>query len=111
MKTNLKRLALIALILSGGSTAFGDQTDQSVGDLPGYGETAYFHEDATYAENALEAPNFVGDSHVGDDYVGDLEMPGLKVHSASHALPASPTTGSPGKINASLTPLHALKTF
>ena len=74
MKTNLKRLALIALILSGGSTAIGDQTDTSVGDLPGYGETAYFHEDATYAENAEKSPTFVGDSHVGDDYVGDLPL-------------------------------------
>ena len=111
MKTNLKRLALIALILSGGSTAFGDQTDQSVGDLPGYGETAYFHEDATYAENAEKSPTFVGDSHVGDDYVGDLplEMPSLKVQSASHALPTAPTAVSPAKINATLTPLQALK--
>ena len=111
MKTNLKRLALIALILSGGSTAFGDQTDQSVGDLPGYGETAYFHEDATYAENAEKSPTFVGDSHVGDDYVGDLplEMPSLKVQSASHALPTAATAVSPAKINATLTPLQALK--
>lgn len=90
MKRNLKRLALIALLFSGSNAVYGDETGLSVGDLPGYGEKAYFHEEATYAPGAELASNFVGDSHVGDSHVGDLplSMPSLgEVQAASHALP------------------------
>lgn len=72
MKINLKRLALVAMLLTGSQIAKGDQTGLSVGDLPGYGETAYFHEDATYAAGAVVPSSFVGDNHVGDSHVGDL---------------------------------------
>jgi len=90
MKRNLKRLALFAMLLSGSTVAQGDQTGLSVGDLPGYGETAYFHEDATYASGAEITPNYIGDSHVGDSHVGDLPpgmFPSAEVQTASHALP------------------------
>jgi hypothetical protein len=77
MKTNLKRLVLTAMLLSSTSISFADQNANSVGDLPGsvgdlpgFGEIAYFHEDATYAENAEVAPI----THVGDSHVGDLPM-------------------------------------
>jgi hypothetical protein len=36
---------------------FADQgASSAVGDLPGYGEEAYFHEDAAYAESSYRAP-------------------------------------------------------
>ena len=54
MKTRLRRLALAALLLAGTSmTSAEDAASTAVGDLQGYGEEAYFHEDATYAENAM----------------------------------------------------------
>ncbi|MDB4809773.1 BBP7 family outer membrane beta-barrel protein [bacterium] len=91
MKTNVKRLALTAMLLTGASIASAEQNSQSVGDFPGYGETAYFHEDATYAEGAeLTATDFVGDNHVGDSHVGDLPLePALagEYQAASHVLP------------------------
>ena len=50
MKTKFRRLALTAMLLSGTSLAFADQgTGSMVGDLPGFGEDAYFDEDAAYA--------------------------------------------------------------
>lgn len=57
MKTKLRRLALTAVLLSSTSMAFADQGESSaVGDLPGYGEDAYFDEEATYAESNYVAP-------------------------------------------------------
>jgi len=90
MKRNLKRIALIALLLSWSNAAYGDQTGLSVGDLPGYGEKAYFDQEATYAPGAELTSNFVGDSHVSDNHVGDLPLSVSidgEVQAASHALP------------------------
>lgn len=57
MKTKFRGLALTAALLSGTSMTFADQGASSVvGDLPGYGEEAYFHEDGTYADSAYVAP-------------------------------------------------------
>lgn len=123
MKRNLKRLALLAMLLSGSQIAQGDQSGLSVGDLPGYGETAYFHEDATYAVGAEVPTNFVGDHHVGDSHVGDLPTEAFSaagIHAASHALPKpipsvlnaapKPLAGSlPGKKIANLKPLKSVK--
>ena len=119
MKTNLKRVALIALLLSGATVAHGDETGPSVGDLPGYGENTYFHEDATYAPEAEINPSFVGDSHVGDSHVGDLPskaFPKASITSASHALPravpavleaiASPSDAKIGSKLKALSPLR-----
>ena len=40
------------MLLSSTSVTFADQGGSSVGDLPGYGEDAYFDEEATYAESS-----------------------------------------------------------
>lgn len=48
MKTRFRGLVLTAMLLSGTSMTFAQQA-ASVGDLPGFGEEAYFHEEATYA--------------------------------------------------------------
>lgn len=62
MKTRFNRLAFAAMLLSSTGIAQAEQGASSVGDVPGYGEVAYFHEDATYAENAeISAANHVGD--------------------------------------------------
>ncbi len=52
MKMKIRRLALAAVLLSGTSMVFADNgVSTAVGDLPGYGEDAYFDEEAAYAEN------------------------------------------------------------
>lgn len=58
MKTRFRRLALTALLLSSTSMTFADDAASTAafGDLPGYGEEAYFHEDAAYAESAYVTP-------------------------------------------------------
>ncbi len=57
MKIKFRGLALTAILLSGTSITFADQgASSAVGDLPGYGEDAYFDEDATYAEPNYVAP-------------------------------------------------------
>lgn len=92
MKTNLKRLALTAMLLSSTSITFADQNADSVGDLPGFGEVAYFHEDATYAEEAEIGPM----AHVGDSHVGDLPMDAPldeQFQPASYANPAAADAG------------------
>ncbi len=50
MKTKLKKLALTAMLLSGTSVAMADNGKSIIGDLPGYGEDAYFGEDAAYSD-------------------------------------------------------------
>ncbi|MGB7323787.1 MAG: BBP7 family outer membrane beta-barrel protein, partial [Rubripirellula sp.] len=50
MKTNLKKLALTAMLLSGSSMAMADNGTSTIGDLPGYGEDAYFGEEAAYSD-------------------------------------------------------------
>lgn len=50
MKTKYRGLALTAMLLSANSMTFADQGATLIGDLPGFGEEAYFHEDAAYAE-------------------------------------------------------------
>ena len=72
MKTKLKGLALTAMLLSSTGISSAQQGANSVGDLPGFGEEAYFHEDATYAANAEVTPA----GHVGDSHVGDLPFAG-----------------------------------
>ncbi len=50
MKTKFRGLTLTALLLSASNMTFADQGATSVvGDLPGYGEEAYFAEEAAYA--------------------------------------------------------------
>ena len=50
MKTKFRGLALTAMLLSSTSMTFAQQgASSAVGDLPGYGEEAYFDEDAAYA--------------------------------------------------------------
>jgi hypothetical protein len=57
MKTRFRGLALTAILLSGTSMTFAQQgASSAVGDLPGYGEEAYFHEEATYAPNGYVTP-------------------------------------------------------
>ncbi len=57
MKTKFRGLALTAILLSSTSMTFADDAASSaVGDLPGYGEDAYFDEDAAYAESSYVAP-------------------------------------------------------
>ncbi|MFK8112457.1 MAG: BBP7 family outer membrane beta-barrel protein [Rubripirellula sp.] len=51
MKMNFRGLAFTAMLLSGTSMAIADQG--AAGDLPGYGEDAYFHEEAAYAQQQV----------------------------------------------------------
>lgn len=50
MKINLRGVSLAALLLSASGTAIADQGTNSVGDLPGYGNSTYYAEEATYAQ-------------------------------------------------------------
>ena len=51
MKTRFRGLALAATLLTSSSIAMADQNANSaVGDLPGYGEDAYFDEEAAYVD-------------------------------------------------------------
>ncbi|TWU22015.1 hypothetical protein Pla52o_30630 [Novipirellula galeiformis] len=50
MKTNLRGLALTALLLSASNVSFAQQGASSVGDLPGYDEDAYFADEITYQQ-------------------------------------------------------------
>ncbi|TWU59766.1 hypothetical protein Poly51_00380 [Rubripirellula tenax] len=60
MKTKFKKLALTAMLLSSSSMAMADNGTSIIGDLPGYGEDAYFDEDAAYAdEQTFEADQSV----------------------------------------------------
>ena len=53
MKSKRRGLALAAMLLSANGLAFADTG--TVGDLPSFGEEAYFHEDAAYAETIAGA--------------------------------------------------------
>ena len=85
MKTRIKGLALSAMLLSSAGMTQAEERGNLVGDLPGFGEEAYFHEDGTYANlgefraspfaqtkpqfvsgGSKTASGFVGDNHVGD---------------------------------------------
>ncbi len=75
MKTKLRGLTITALLLSASHTTLADGGDSSiVGDLPGFGEEAYFSEDATYSA-AAQIPT-VGDDFAADPVqsVGDLPV-------------------------------------
>ena len=64
MKMKMRRLALAAVLLSGTSMAFADNGSSSaVGDLPGYGEDAYFDEDAAYVNEHQNEQYVVPASH------------------------------------------------
>ncbi len=53
MKMKFRGVGLAALLLSASNITLADQgTPSAVGDLPGYGEEAYFAEEATYAPSA-----------------------------------------------------------
>ncbi|WP_442509047.1 BBP7 family outer membrane beta-barrel protein [Novipirellula sp. SH528] len=54
MKTNLRGLALTALLLSASNVSFAQQGASSVGDLPGYDEDAYFADESTYQQQVSE---------------------------------------------------------
>ena len=64
MKTKIRGLALTALLLSASNISFADEN--SVGDLPGYDEDAYFAEDASYApaDSIKQAKPVQATSHV-----------------------------------------------
>jgi hypothetical protein len=74
MKTRLKRLALTAFLLSSTGVTFAADGANAVSDLPGFGEEAYFNEDATYATNAEIAPATTAERFVGDSFVGDAAL-------------------------------------
>jgi Putative beta barrel porin-7 (BBP7) len=59
MKTNLKRLMLASFLsAAGGFVAHADQLNQGkIGDVAGYGEEAYFAEDAAYSEDYESQPS------------------------------------------------------
>ncbi len=72
MKTKFRGLTLTALLLSASNMTFAEQgATSAVGDLPGYGEEAYFAEEATYAQpNPVQAVGHSGDSAIAQSYVG-----------------------------------------
>ena len=67
MKTQLRGLTLTALLVSASHMTLADDgVDPSVvGDLPGYGEEAYFAAEATYAPSA---PRDVSSSVASDNW-------------------------------------------
>ncbi|MEM8671640.1 MAG: BBP7 family outer membrane beta-barrel protein [Planctomycetota bacterium] len=72
MKTNFKRLAMMALLLSGTSAAALADDGSVVADLPGFGEEAYFHADGAYvSDTAVSDLGEPGVASVGDEYVLD----------------------------------------
>ena len=94
MKTKLRRLALTAVLLSGTSMAFADQgASSAVGDLPGYGEEAYFHEEGAYAEQNYVAPASHADRSAG---YGSSQSPHYSQVGVSELQPASHHVGGCG---------------
>jgi hypothetical protein len=75
MKTKLRGLTMTAMLLSASHMTLADGGDSSiVGDLPGYGEEAYFSEQATYAPAAqiAAADHATATDHV--QTVGDIPI-------------------------------------
>ena len=64
MKTKFKGLALTAMLLSGSSMVVANDGTSVVGDLPGYGEDAYFGEDAAYTEVPYAEEENYGDQGI-----------------------------------------------
>ena len=76
MKTRFGRLAIAAMLLSGSSMVVANDGTSVVGDLPGYGEDAYFGEDAAYTKVETGNETYEGESADADqnfagDYVAD----------------------------------------
>ncbi len=67
MKTNLRGLALTALLLSASNLSFAQQGQNSVGDLPGYDEDAYFADEATYQQKASRQVSYSNDYDAYED--------------------------------------------
>jgi hypothetical protein len=84
MKTKLKRLAIAALLLSTTTTAATADDASVVGDLPGFGEEAYFHADGAYVSDSVT----VGDTDPGTGaYTGDGPTSVVDYRSATSFVP------------------------
>ncbi len=88
MKTKFRGLALTAILLTGTSMTFADQgVSSAVGDIPGYGEDAYFDEEAAYAEPNYVAP--AGHATVSDLPSAPSESPQFAPVGAAELQPAA----------------------
>ncbi|QDT06328.1 hypothetical protein K227x_47370 [Rubripirellula lacrimiformis] len=74
MKTKIQRLALTAMLLSGSSMVMADNGTSIVGDLPGYGEDAYFDDDAVYAEDYSAVEENDADAYFDNTSYNDGEV-------------------------------------
>lgn len=83
MKTKLSRLALAAMLLTGSSMVQANDGSSVVGDLPGYGEDAYFGEDAAYTETQ---------TYDDDEYDNE---PGQEASPVSHHQPTEARATTP----------------
>ncbi|TWT55092.1 hypothetical protein Pla22_27460 [Rubripirellula amarantea] len=73
MKTKLmRRLAIAAVLLSGSSMVTAGDGSSVIGDLPGYGEEAYFGEDAAYTENAYNDEADFDQNYADEAYEADV---------------------------------------
>ncbi len=73
MKMKMKRLAMTAVLLSSTTMSLADDPSRaSVGDLPGFGEDAYFDDGYTFDDvSEAAAPELVDNQYVDLPFVGD----------------------------------------
>ncbi len=75
MKTTLRGLTLTTMLMSASHFALADQpANSAIGDLPGYGEEAYFNEEAAYAvPDAVQAASQVSRVAEGEKLQSDVD--------------------------------------
>ena len=73
MKMKMKRLALTAILLSSTSMSLAaDPHKASVGDLPGFGEDAYFDDGYAYhSDPEADAPEITNDPYASESYADE----------------------------------------
>ena len=98
MKMKIRRLAIAAMLLTGSSTTLANDGTSMVGDLPGFGEEAYFGEDAAYTEvpanteSQNDASAYVGEGSFEEDlHVSDEEMSDAVVSDDGEVQPVAHT--------------------
>jgi hypothetical protein len=97
MKMKFGRLAIAAMLLSGSSMVVANDGTSVVGDLPGYGEDAYFGEDAAYTEvrpsDEANDQSYVYEDEIvdgdeaygGDSIIGEVQPVGHTQHATQRA--------------------------
>lgn len=109
MKMKFGRLAIAAMLLSGSSMVVANDGTSVVGDLPGYGEDAYFGEDAAYTEVQSNNESYADEdlnSYNDEEFVGGVQPVGHTQQSTPRASGRSVMRHASARINRNSGPMQ-----